>query len=142
MALISALFGLCVGTAVSQVAVAGAMVPIVIIPFVAFSGFFLNVDDSPPYFVWVPYISYFRYAFEILLVNEMEGLKFECDQDEFVKSGNRTLCPITTGEQVIDSYEFETGTHARNFGILLAIWVFLFGLGLGILNLRMRQKRT
>jgi len=141
-ALISALFGICVGAAVSNIAVAAALVPIVIIPIITFSGFFLNAADAPPYFVWIQHISYFRYVFEILLVNEMEGLTFECDIDEFVTAGNVTICPITTGEQVIDQYDFDTGIYARNFGILVAIWVFLFMLGLGILSLGMRKKRT
>jgi len=130
-----------VGIAVNSVGLAGSIFPLAIVPFITFSGSLLNADDVPVYLVWLQYISYIRYGFEILFVNEFEGLEFECDSDEFIREGNITICPIRTGEQAIDNYEFETGIFGRNFAVMIAIWCFLFLFGLGLLKLRMRQKR-
>jgi hypothetical protein len=30
------------------------------------------------YYTWLYYVSYFRYAYEVLVTNELEGLKFSC----------------------------------------------------------------
>ncbi len=41
------------------------------IPFVIFSGLFLNANDIPNYFIWIYYISFVRYGFEAVMINEV-----------------------------------------------------------------------
>jgi len=41
-----------------------ALAPIIIIPLLIMSGFFVNHNQIPDYLIWIEYISMFRYGFE------------------------------------------------------------------------------
>lgn len=51
--------------------VAAALVPIFVLPFVIFSGFFINSATAPPYFIWIPWLSFINYVFRALVLNEV-----------------------------------------------------------------------
>ena len=62
------------------------LVSIVLIVFFAFGGFL--VSKTPVYFIWVPWCSYFNYAYSALVSNEFEGLQIDCgDTASAVASG-------------------------------------------------------
>lgn len=71
---VGAALGLLLGIAARDSSTAIALVPIIILPFVIFSGFFVNSHTVPVYFIWVPYISFVRYAFGALVINEVRIL--------------------------------------------------------------------
>jgi len=76
-----------------------------------FSGFFVNQDSIPVYFIWFEYISFVKYAFHAALDVVFQDLTFTCDDDEYVYLPNGTkVCPTTTGQQVID--QFAMGGYA------------------------------
>uniref|UniRef100_A0A0K0DPW2 ABC transporter domain-containing protein n=1 Tax=Angiostrongylus cantonensis TaxID=6313 RepID=A0A0K0DPW2_ANGCA len=52
------------------VSTAVAVLPIFVVPMMAFGGFFINQASLPIYFYPFKFLSYFRYAFESLAVNE------------------------------------------------------------------------
>jgi hypothetical protein len=55
-----------------------AVVMVVLLMFILFGGFYLNAHNSPPEFIWVPYLSYVRFAFETGVVNEFQGKTLVC----------------------------------------------------------------
>lgn len=55
--------GLLLGAAISNVKVVSVMVPIVILPFALFSGFYKNREDLPVWIGWIEYISPMKYSF-------------------------------------------------------------------------------
>jgi ABC-type multidrug transport system ATPase subunit len=85
---ISVVLGLFVGTLLPSVELATAFVGPVLAPLVIFSGFLVSGPSVPVYFVWLPAISYFKYAFEIMTVTQFEHFNFApCH------SGNLTVAP-------------------------------------------------
>ena len=44
--------------------------PVIVIPLMAFGGYYINIDTLPTYFMPLKYISYFAYGYEILAINE------------------------------------------------------------------------
>lgn len=64
--------GMLLGTAASDASVAISLVPVTLIPFMIFSGFFINTDNVPPYFIWIEYISFIKYGFHALVLNEVK----------------------------------------------------------------------
>uniref|UniRef100_A0A7I4YAS1 ABC transporter domain-containing protein n=1 Tax=Haemonchus contortus TaxID=6289 RepID=A0A7I4YAS1_HAECO len=58
------------GCVFGSVSVAIAVLPIFVVPMMAFGGYFINQSSLPFYFYPFKYLSYFGYAFESLTVNE------------------------------------------------------------------------
>jgi ABC-type multidrug transport system permease subunit len=58
---------------------ASALLPAAFIPFTIFSGLLVNEDSVPSWVAWVKYFSLFKYGFQILAINEFDGLEFTCD---------------------------------------------------------------
>lgn len=60
-----------------------------------FSGYFLNESSIPIWVRWLKYISFIRYTFQALAVNEFRGAKFSChgtdDEGACVRNGNIVL---------------------------------------------------
>lgn len=55
--------------------VAIALAGPILVPLMIFSGFLINFDDVPVYFLFLRYISWFGYANEALQINQWEGVK-------------------------------------------------------------------
>ncbi|CAF1684025.1 unnamed protein product, partial [Rotaria magnacalcarata] len=67
-----------------------------------FSGFILDLSSVFGWLSWIQWISACRYASNILIINEFQGLTF-------CQPNNTHICPIT-GEQVIDDLDLPHGT--------------------------------
>lgn len=61
-----------------------ALLPAAFIPFTIFSGLLVNEDSVPSWVAWVKYFSLFKYGFQILAINEFDGLEFTCEPSERV----------------------------------------------------------
>uniref|UniRef100_A0A0G4I2X3 ABC transporter domain-containing protein n=1 Tax=Chromera velia CCMP2878 TaxID=1169474 RepID=A0A0G4I2X3_9ALVE len=70
--------GMFLSSAITNVEAVPQVAPAVTIIFLMFSGFFLNEDSIPAVFSPLKYISFIRYAFQALCVNELRDAKF-CD---------------------------------------------------------------
>ncbi len=55
--------GLLIGSLVSDAKSISAALPMVILPFILFSGFFKNRDDLPVWIGWIEYLSPLKYGF-------------------------------------------------------------------------------
>lgn len=70
------------GYAISSMApdakVAQAVGPPLLIVLILFGGFYINTASLPPGSEWVQYISYIKWAFQALALNEFEGATFDC----------------------------------------------------------------
>jgi ATP-binding cassette subfamily G (WHITE) protein 2 len=57
-----------------------------------FGGFFLSPANLPSYFVWLDALSYVKYAYVAVSLNEQTGLQIECpDLSATCKSGEDTI---------------------------------------------------
>lgn len=57
-----------------------------------FGGFFLSPANLPSYFVWLDALSYVKYAYVAVSLNEQEGLQIECpDSSQSCKDGQETI---------------------------------------------------
>lgn len=59
-----------------QVEVATAVMPIIVIPLLAFGGFFINQNTLPIYFMPLKYLSYFGYVFENMAITEWQNIDY------------------------------------------------------------------
>ena len=62
-----------------------ALVPVLIIPFMMLSGFFISLDKVPKVFIPLEYMSPFRYGYQATIMNEFSGKKYE-EELQFIPS--------------------------------------------------------
>jgi len=138
MALTAQALGLVISAGVPSTDVAMAIAPLLTTVLMLFGGFYINVSNIPVYFIWIYYISIFKYAFEALIINEFSNRTFMCAANEYIQVGTIQVCPVTTGAQVINNLSMENGSLWLDilviFGMFLALRIF------GYLVLRFRQK--
>jgi len=121
---IGSALGIFVASLFPELPVALAVLPLLLMPYVLFSGFFLNADSTPIYFEWARYASPMMYAFVALVKNEFEGLSIYCTSSQYISDGTDEVCPITNGAQVITQLGFDgLGSVAENLGILAGFYV-------------------
>eukprot|EP00455_Lapot_gusevi_P047435 TRINITY_DN6411_c0_g1_i2.p1 TRINITY_DN6411_c0_g1~~TRINITY_DN6411_c0_g1_i2.p1 ORF type:complete len:402 (-),score=109.31 TRINITY_DN6411_c0_g1_i2:48-1253(-) len=109
-----------------NLSVALAVVPVLLLPLMLFSGFLINSASIPRYFIWLQYISPMKYGFTALSKNEFDGLTLRCNPDQLVKANGAVLCPITTGQQVISLLSLDSeGSIGLNILLLFIIYTTL-----------------
>jgi ABC-type multidrug transport system permease subunit len=61
--------GILIGSIVQDAKSVSAVVPLVILPLILFSGFFVNRDTMPKWIGWIEYISPIKYGFICFVTN-------------------------------------------------------------------------
>lgn len=109
--------GTVAGAAFDRIEMALAVLPLLLLPLMMFSGLIVNIGSIPIYFRWIKTISPMKYGYEALMKNEYVGLVFDgCDP-------RKEPC---TGEQVLAAMSMDKGFSAREcIGILFAIYCVL-----------------
>ena len=100
-----------------------------------FAGLLLNIDSIPVYFKWLEYLSIFKYAYEIAVANELEGLQLEACTSEEIDEGG---C-LEDGNAFLERLGLEYDNIPYDF-LALAIFI-IFYLGVTFWNLiRLKRK--
>ncbi|XP_058798504.1 protein white isoform X1 [Phymastichus coffea] len=92
-------FGYLISCISKSTSMALSIGPPVIIPFLLFGGFFLNIASVPVYFKWFSYLSWFKYGNEALLINQW------IDVDNIACTKSNTTCP-KSGLMVLQTLNF------------------------------------
>lgn len=72
--------GIFIAACFDDIKTALAVLPIVILPLLLFSGLFASSDALPSYLSWIQYISPMKYAYTGLVINEFNGRELDnCD---------------------------------------------------------------
>lgn len=98
--------------------------------FMLACGFFVKASNIPGWWIWLHYISFHKYAFEIFMYNEFKGQTYPCSP-----MGNGTyFCAYPnvsdhpsylTGEQILANYDYEEVVMWRWYLVLIAMLLFL-----------------
>jgi len=120
--MMEAIVGVSLGLAVSAIApnteTALNLGPPCIIIALLFGGFYINVDSLPIVANWIPYMSFLKWTFEALCLNEFRGETFTCD------GGPEGAC-LRTGEQVLERLSFGDDTiNQACFGLGMVLLGF------------------
>ncbi|RNA38237.1 white-like isoform X1 [Brachionus plicatilis] len=111
-------FGCFLSAVAPSTNVALALAGPILVPLMIFSGFLLNNESIPKYFIWLRYLSWFSYSNEAILVNQWKGVKnITCAEQDM------GFC-FTEGEQIIKYYNIDEKNYGLNFGLMGALIVF------------------
>lgn len=109
--------GLTVGAMVPTTEAAMAVGPSLMTVFIVFGGYYVNEENTPIIFRWIPRVSLIRWAFQGLCINEFGGLQFDYEHS----------FDIQTGEQALERLKFG-GSRIRDTVIaqsrILLFWYF------------------
>jgi ABC-type multidrug transport system permease subunit len=70
-------FSFIMGAAIGDKQLAVALTPVCVVPFMLFSGFFVNQDQIPVFLKPFEYLSLFKYGFQVLILNEYGSIEIE-----------------------------------------------------------------
>jgi len=94
-----------------------------------FGGFFLAPGNLPKYFSWLDALSYIKYVYVGISLNELTDLKLTCTESEI--QGNKC---ISTGETTIKSLGLD---YISIGGCIGALFAFIIGFrGIAFLGIR------
>jgi len=88
--------GMFIATWTGDVQIAGAVAAPIIMPFFLFGGLYQNDRSTPVYFLPVKWVSWFKYGFNMLMINELKDLEISCPVN--------TTCPFTNGTQILHQF--------------------------------------
>lgn len=116
ISLVAQSVGLLIGAATS-VQNAVFLAPVVSIPILLFSGFFINLDTIPSYLQWLSYISYIRYCYHsvLLATYSMDRPELDCD---------KLFCPYVEPEDFLKEMDMHTGSLYIDYAALLGFFLF------------------
>ncbi|KAA8529081.1 hypothetical protein F0562_033431 [Nyssa sinensis] len=89
--------GLTVGAMVPTPEAAMALGPSLMTVFIVFGGYYVNSENTPIIFRWIPRVSLIRWAFEGLCINEFSGLQFDHQHSFDIQSGEQALQWLSFG---------------------------------------------
>ncbi|KAF2898582.1 hypothetical protein ILUMI_07596, partial [Ignelater luminosus] len=108
-------FGYFISCMCSSVSLALTLAPPLVIPFMLFGGFFLNVRSIPIYLKWLSYVSWFKYGNEALMINQWRGIEqINCT------APISSICP-RDGHTVLEMFDFSEGDLAIDMLVLLGL---------------------
>lgn len=83
-------------------------------------GFFLSPANLPNYLSWLDALSFVKYTYVGISLNELTGLELTCTDAQRLPSGR---CPVANGEQTIKTLGFDKFSVELCAGALL-IYIF------------------
>jgi ATP-binding cassette subfamily G (WHITE) protein 2 (SNQ2) len=105
-----------------------------------YAGYLIPVPQMHPWFRWIAYLNPASFCLQALLATEMGNRELACVSPQYVPFGPSYTdeafrsCTVAgslpgansiNGESYVESqYEASTGTIWRNFGIIVAFWLF------------------
>jgi len=105
------------------------LMSLTILPFLLelarlFGGFYLSPKNLPIYFIWLDALSFVKYSYIGISLNELHGLVFSCTDDELTSG----TCTVTSGQDVIDDLGMDKfGMGWCYFSLFVLIGAFRVG---------------
>ncbi|GFZ06424.1 ABC-2 type transporter family protein [Actinidia rufa] len=104
--------------------------------FFLFSGYFIATDSMPKYWLFMHYLSMYKYALDALLINEYSCLVTKC----LIWFDENKTC-MATGGDVLGKRGLHEGQRWKNIYILLGFFVFYRLLWLVVLIRRVSRSK-
>lgn len=87
--------------------------------FFLFSGYFISKDNIPKYWMFMHYISLYKYPLDSLLINEYSSLANKC----FSWYPELNVCAVT-GEEILEQRGLQKGRRWMNVEIMVGFAIF------------------
>ena len=122
-----------IGASLPKLSIANLIASLLILFSMLFGGFLLNKDHIPGFLSWLQYLSFFNYAFEALIVNELDDLTLVTQ-----KMGLDIQVP---GRVLLSTFGFHPNDFARDIIILTFMFIVCLTLSLIALKFLVKERR-
>ncbi|KHN71601.1 ABC transporter ATP-binding protein/permease wht-1 [Toxocara canis] len=115
--------------------------PCFILPMLVFGGFYINFHSIPFYFNWISFLSWFRYGFEALQINQWTSIAvIEGCENGTVANSADDYCPARDGIGLLNRRGMGTTKEVMvvNSAILVIMFIFFRCIGLVAIIVRVR----
>eukprot|EP01087_Luapelamoeba_hula_P015533 TRINITY_DN4653_c0_g1_i1.p1 TRINITY_DN4653_c0_g1~~TRINITY_DN4653_c0_g1_i1.p1 ORF type:complete len:711 (-),score=122.70 TRINITY_DN4653_c0_g1_i1:103-2235(-) len=136
--LVAAALSIAIRSAVDSMDTAMAILPAAFIPFTIFSGYLISEDSIPVWIRWVRFFSFFKYGFNILAINEFDGLTFTCSDADKRADGT---CVFSHGDDVLRDLNLDKDENSLWASFLFLLMQLMFWTVLGYLFMRFNMGR-
>jgi ABC-type multidrug transport system ATPase subunit len=106
---------------------------VILLPFMLFGGLFLNASSTPPYFVWIQYISPIKYGYEGMM-------KVFWEEIHAIPCSSGQSCIARTGHEVLEYYSMDSLSAAFDAVMLIVLGVVFRFVGLVALWVNVRGE--
>jgi len=117
--------GLALGACFPHPVLVMILCPLVMVPFMLMTGFFVNAGAIPVYMVWLKALSPHRYVFEAMMATEFQDLELHCNDNEYIMApsvdGGWKFCPIKSGTQILSTFRIDPDVFWENAAITLGL---------------------
>ncbi|GMS83657.1 hypothetical protein PENTCL1PPCAC_5832, partial [Pristionchus entomophagus] len=116
-------------------------IPLYILPMLIFGGFYIKFDSIPVYFRWLARLSWFRYGFESLNINQWTAI----DSIEGTNCTKCTLplhCSASDGKGLLEKRGMDPNAFLLDIGILIAFFFIYRAIGYVALLLRAKFQKS
>jgi ABC-type multidrug transport system permease subunit len=117
--------GLMVSVAIPSQGLALALAPPFTLFFLIMGGFYIPLEKMHPGVEWLSWLSFARYGYSSLVVNEYQDRFIPCSDDAAISIGFTGECPLP-GDEVIHSLGIKGVTESFWFNIAVLIGLQLF----------------
>jgi hypothetical protein len=76
--MVAVTLGIIIGALVPSVDLGPSLVTPLLMPLIIFSGYLISISAIKPWFLWIYYLSFFQYAFHVIIVSQFRHLEFDC----------------------------------------------------------------
>lgn len=110
-------FAMLLAASTGNAQIAFAIFPVTFLALSMFSGFTITINSIPNGWSWAPYLSYARWVFEGLMVNQWSSY----DNDDYLYAGGN-------GDTILSNYGFDGYNKDESFWIVLLNMLGILGL--------------
>ncbi|MFH4976942.1 hypothetical protein AB6A40_003651 [Gnathostoma spinigerum] len=127
----AAAFGVMLSTISSSYSIAVSITGPVLTVFSLTGGLYANIGQLPSFISWMQYLSWFRYSFEAMVINQWSD----------VATGECILLDCQKSESILTAYSFSISSFWPDIGALFASIVVFYVIGYIGLFIRVKLAR-
>ncbi|CAH1245185.1 ABCG1 [Branchiostoma lanceolatum] len=132
---VSTAFGYVISASTSSLQTAVTLANLPLVPLILFGGFFINTKSVPVYFIWLEYISWFKYGNEVMAVNQWRDVtNITCSPSDGACAG--------TGMDVLRSLNYSEDNVIFDIGAMLGLMMGFLLLAFVLLLIRSYKSKS
>lgn len=143
LALATSGLGFAISAVIFDIKMAGVLASIIQLTAMLMGGFYVSISNMPDWISWIHYISWIKYAYDAMMINEFSGTLYEQEDDIFTEFDipGEPGGPFITGDQILDTQDIIVRSIVANIFILAGFAIFFRTLAFLLLKWSLKPRQ-